>query len=97
MEYRVELGKEVLVRTPTVLRSVLSGLPDEWTSADEGPGPGRAVRSEGDGQAVHGCGRALARVPADHRRPLMRSGRPESEDAVWSCLSSPYPSGGEVA
>jgi hypothetical protein len=48
MEYRVELGKEVLVRTPTVLRSVLSGLPDEWTSADEGPGPGRAVRSEGD-------------------------------------------------
>jgi uncharacterized damage-inducible protein DinB len=38
MEYTSELGKEVLVRTPTVLRSMLSGLPDEWTSADEGPG-----------------------------------------------------------
>ena len=38
MDYTIELGKEVLIRTPTVLRSMVSGLPDEWTSADEGPG-----------------------------------------------------------
>ncbi len=38
MEFTIELGREVLTRTPTVLRSMLSGLPDEWTSGDEGRG-----------------------------------------------------------
>jgi hypothetical protein len=36
---RVEMGQvfEVLERTPGTLRSLLGGLPDAWTLADEGP------------------------------------------------------------
>jgi hypothetical protein len=37
MEFSLELGKEVLQRTPDVLRAMLSDLSDQWTSADEGP------------------------------------------------------------
>ena len=37
MDFSLELGKEVLERTPVVLRALLADLSDQWTSADEGP------------------------------------------------------------
>ena len=37
MTFHLADGLPVLERTPTVLRSMLSGLPDAWTSATEGP------------------------------------------------------------
>jgi uncharacterized damage-inducible protein DinB len=36
MDFSLELAKEVLGRTPNVLRAMLSDLPDDWTVADEG-------------------------------------------------------------
>ncbi len=38
MDFSLELGTEVLRRTPDVLTAMLSDLSDEWISADEGPG-----------------------------------------------------------
>ena len=38
MEFRFEDAVPVLRRTPDTLRSLLSGLPDEWVRATEGPG-----------------------------------------------------------
>jgi DinB superfamily len=35
--FSVELGLEVLERTPAVLRALLEGLSPEWTAANEGP------------------------------------------------------------
>jgi uncharacterized damage-inducible protein DinB len=37
MEFSLERGTEVLRGTPEVLRSMLSGLSDDWTHRDEGP------------------------------------------------------------
>jgi uncharacterized damage-inducible protein DinB len=38
MEFSLELGQEVLLRTPEALRGMLAGLPEEWIEGDEGPG-----------------------------------------------------------
>lgn len=38
MEFSLELGKEVLRRTPASLRAMLLGLSGEWVAGDEGPG-----------------------------------------------------------
>jgi DinB superfamily len=38
MDFSLEGGKEVLRRTPEVLRAMLPDLPDDWTTGDEGPG-----------------------------------------------------------
>ena len=38
MDFSLELADEVLRRTPSVLRALLSGLSDNWTAGDEGPG-----------------------------------------------------------
>ena len=38
MDFSLELGKEVLGRTPDALRAMLSGLSGGWTEGDEGPG-----------------------------------------------------------
>src|SRR5262245_42420546 len=38
MEFSLELGQEVLSRTPETLRAMLSGLSDDWLQGDEGPG-----------------------------------------------------------
>lgn len=38
MKYSVDDAIDILSRTPSVLRSLLSGLPPEWAGADEGPG-----------------------------------------------------------
>ena len=38
MEFSLELSKEVLRQTPDVLRAMLSGLSEDWTAHDEGPG-----------------------------------------------------------
>lgn len=37
MDFSLELGEEVLRRTPGVLRAMLSDLSDDWTAGDEGP------------------------------------------------------------
>ena len=37
MHFDLASGRLVLARTPAVLRALLSGLPSEWTAADEGP------------------------------------------------------------
>jgi hypothetical protein len=37
MEYDLPTALAVLERTPAVLRTLLEGLPDEWTRATEGP------------------------------------------------------------
>lgn len=38
MDYRIEDAVPVLRRTPAVLRELLVGLPDRWTTPTEGPG-----------------------------------------------------------
>lgn len=37
MDYNLSEGVAVLERTPSVIRSMLSGLPDAWIERDEGP------------------------------------------------------------
>ncbi len=37
MDFSLELGKEVLRRTPSVLHALLSDLSEHWTGGDEGP------------------------------------------------------------
>jgi uncharacterized damage-inducible protein DinB len=37
MDFSLELSKDVLRRTPAVLRAMLSDLSDDWTVGDEGP------------------------------------------------------------
>lgn len=37
MEFSLARGTAVLSRTPSVLRALLEGLPQEWTANDEGP------------------------------------------------------------
>jgi DinB superfamily len=36
MDFSLELGKDVLRRTPNVLRAMLSDLSEDWAAADEG-------------------------------------------------------------
>ncbi len=38
MNYQISEAVAVLERTPNVLRAMLAGLPDVWTSVNEGPG-----------------------------------------------------------
>ena len=37
MDFSLELGTEVLRRTPDVLRAMLADLSDDWITGDEGP------------------------------------------------------------
>lgn len=37
MNFELEKGISVLERTPATFRSLLAGLPDSWTTANEGP------------------------------------------------------------
>ncbi len=37
MDFALETGREVLRRTPSVLRAMLSDLSDDWITGDEGP------------------------------------------------------------
>jgi uncharacterized damage-inducible protein DinB len=37
MDFSLELGKEVLRRTPVVLQAMLSNLSEDWIDGDEGP------------------------------------------------------------
>ena len=37
MDFELSAGTAVLARTPGALRSMLSGLPESWTTATEGP------------------------------------------------------------
>ncbi|MGA8427456.1 MAG: DinB family protein, partial [Candidatus Dormiibacterota bacterium] len=36
MDFSLQLGKDVLTRTPDVLHAMLSGLPEDWTAGNEG-------------------------------------------------------------
>jgi len=38
MDFTLERSRAVLLRTPNALISLLSDLPDEWTTSNEGPG-----------------------------------------------------------
>jgi hypothetical protein len=38
VDFSLEMGRAVLLRTPDTLRALLADLPDEWTMSDEGPG-----------------------------------------------------------
>src|SRR5271156_4890521 len=38
MDFSLEMGREVLIRTPGTLRALLADMPDEWAMSDEGPG-----------------------------------------------------------
>jgi hypothetical protein len=38
VDFSLERGTAILVRTPVSLKALLAGLPEEWTTGDEGPG-----------------------------------------------------------
>jgi hypothetical protein len=38
MDFDLELGRQILDRTPSSIIGLLRGLPEEWTHANEGPG-----------------------------------------------------------
>jgi hypothetical protein len=38
VDFTLESGTALLTRTPASLKALLSGLPEEWTTSDEGPG-----------------------------------------------------------
>lgn len=38
MEFNLELGRQILERTPSAIVGLLRGLPPEWTHVTEGPG-----------------------------------------------------------
>jgi hypothetical protein len=38
VDFSLDRGKALLVRTPATLNALLSGLPSEWTTSNEGPG-----------------------------------------------------------
>jgi hypothetical protein len=52
MEFDLSHALAVLERTPATLRALLGGLPEAWTTADEGPGTFSAV--DNVGHLVHG-------------------------------------------
>ena len=38
VDFTLDGGRAVLARTPATLHALLTGLPEEWTNSDEGPG-----------------------------------------------------------
>jgi hypothetical protein len=52
MEFELEQAMEVLARTPATLNALLSGLPAEWTTGNEGPGTWSAY--DVLGHLIHG-------------------------------------------
>ncbi|HJR42641.1 MAG TPA: DinB family protein [Gemmatimonadaceae bacterium] len=80
MEFDIEKGIAVLERTPATLRSLLNGLPDEWTSAREGPetwSPKEVVAHLIFGERTDWIPRAriiLARGPSIRFVPFDRAG-----------------------
>jgi hypothetical protein len=52
MEFQLDTAVPVLRRTPSVVRELLAGLPDEWTASTEGPGTWSAFDIVG--HLVHG-------------------------------------------
>lgn len=52
MNFELAEGTAVLERTPAALRSLLSGLPEHWTLANEGPGTFSAF--DNLGHLIHG-------------------------------------------
>ena len=80
MELHVEQAIAVLERTPATLRALLAGLPDEWTSATEGPNtwsPKEVVAHLIFGERTDWIPRAriiLARGPSVRFIPFDRAG-----------------------
>jgi hypothetical protein len=52
VRFSLDLAVPVLERTPVVLRALLSGLPDEWVRATDGPGTWSAF--DVVGHLIHG-------------------------------------------
>ena len=52
MEFDLTAGTAVLERTPAAFRALLAGLPEPWTTADEGPDTFSAI--DNLGHLVHG-------------------------------------------
>ena len=52
MDYQLDTAVPLLRRTPAVLRALLGDLPDEWTTAIEGPGTWSAY--DVVGHLIHG-------------------------------------------
>jgi uncharacterized damage-inducible protein DinB len=55
VDYSLERGRAVLVRTPATLGALLLGLPDEWTTANEGPGTWTPVQVLGHMAHIEEC------------------------------------------
>jgi hypothetical protein len=52
MEFQLDRALEILERTPAALRGLLGGLPDAWTSPNEGPDTFSAF--DNVGHLIHG-------------------------------------------
>jgi DinB superfamily len=52
MEFRLDRAVEILERTPVALRGLLGGLPDAWTTPNEGPDTFSAF--DNVGHLIHG-------------------------------------------
>jgi hypothetical protein len=52
MDFRLDRGLEILERTPAVFRALLGGLPEAWTSPNEGPDTFSAF--DNLGHLIHG-------------------------------------------
>jgi uncharacterized damage-inducible protein DinB len=55
VDYSLERGRAVLVRTPATLSTLLLGLPDEWTAANEGPGTWTPIQVLGHMTHIEEC------------------------------------------
>ncbi|MGB8195907.1 MAG: DinB family protein [Acidimicrobiales bacterium] len=52
MDFSLPRAKAVLTRTPATLRDLVVGLPEEWTTSDEGPGTWSPYQTVGHMTAV---------------------------------------------
>lgn len=72
MDFDLDRGLEILERTPDVLRTLLEGLPDDWTRPNEGPdtwSPFDVVGHLIDGEESDWMGRArIILAQGDDRR-----------------------------
>jgi uncharacterized damage-inducible protein DinB len=71
MAFSLELGTEVLRRTPDVLHTMLSGLAEQWVMSDEGPGTWSSYQVVGHLTHVEECDwidrtRVILEHGADH-------------------------------
>ena len=71
MEFQLDRTVEILERTPVALRGLLSGLPEAWTSPNEGPDTFSAF--DNVGHLIHGERNRLGSTRAHHPRSGAKS------------------------